>query len=147
MLREGCHEPRQIVPRKHLFQVECAPIFPRVVEFKDCTMSLTKSEIVTAIAQHAGVEKKTAEAMIDGLARLAYEHARDEFSVTGIGKLVVVERKARIARNPQTGAIIQVPAKKALKFRIAKAAKDAILGAGAPQQTGSAQTVDKAGAE
>ena len=67
--------------------------------------------------------------MIDCLARLAYEHARDEFSVPGIGKLVVVERKARIARNPKTGATIQVPAKKALKFRIAKAAKNAILGA------------------
>ena len=110
-------------------------------------MSLTKSEIVNAIAQQAGVEKKTAETMIDCLARLAYEHARDEFSVPGIGKLVVVERKARIARIPKTGAIIQVPAKKALKFRIAKAAKDAILGAGAPQQTGSAQLVDKAGTE
>jgi hypothetical protein len=60
---------------------------------------------------------------------------------------VVVERKARTARNPKTGATIQVPAKKALKFRIAKAAKDAILGAGAPQQTGSAQLVDKAGVE
>jgi DNA-binding protein HU-beta len=110
-------------------------------------MSLTKSEIVNAIAQHAGVEKKTAETMIDCLARLAYEHARDEFSVPGIGKLVVVERKARIARNPKTGATIQVPARKALKFRIAKAAKDAILGAGAPQQAGSAQLVDKAGTE
>jgi DNA-binding protein HU-beta len=110
-------------------------------------MSLTKSEIVSAIAQQAGVEKKTAEAMIDALARLAYEHARDEFSVPGIGKLVVVERKARTARNPKTGATIQVPAKKALKFRIAKAAKDAILGAGVPQQTGSAQLVDKAGTE
>ena len=110
-------------------------------------MSLSKSEIVSAIAQQAGVEKKTAETMIDCLARLAYEHARDEFSVPGIGKLLVVERKARTARNPQTGATIQVPAKKALKFRIAKAAKDAILGAKAPQQTGSAQPVDKAGVE
>ena len=95
-------------------------------------MSLTKSEILSAIAQQAGVEKKTAEAMIDALARLAYEHARDEFSVPGIGKLVVVERKARTARNPKTGAAIQVPARKALKFRIAKAAKDAILGAATP---------------
>src|SRR5450755_4475849 len=103
--------------RNHLCPGGCAPIFPRVVEFKDWNMSLTKSEIVSAIAQQAGVEKKTAEAMIDALARLAYEHARDEFSVPGIGKLVVVERKARTARNPKTGATIQVPAKKALKFR------------------------------
>src|SRR6266436_5973261 len=65
-----------------------------------------------------------------------YEHAREEFSVPGIGKLVMVERKARTARNPNTGASIQVPAKKALKFRIAKAAKDAILGAVTIQQKG-----------
>jgi DNA-binding protein HU-beta len=92
-------------------------------------MSLTKSQIIEALAEKAGVEKKTAETMLDCLARLAYEHAKDEFTVPGIGKLVVVDRKARTARNPQTGAEIQVPAKKALKFRVAKAAKDAILAA------------------
>jgi DNA-binding protein HU-beta len=52
--------------------------------------------------------------------------------VPGIGKIVVVNRKARTARNPQTGVPIEIPAKKALKFRIAKAAKDAILGPEAP---------------
>ena len=97
-------------------------------------MSLTKSQIVEALAQKTSVEKKTAEAMLDGLAQLAYEHAKDEFTVPGIGKLIMVDRKARTARNPQTGATIQVPAKKALKFRIAKAAKDAILGS-APAPT------------
>jgi DNA-binding protein HU-beta len=67
-------------------------------------------------------------AILDCLAKLAYQNAKDEFTVPGIGKLVVVNRKARTARNPQTGAEIQVPAKKALKFRISKAAKDAVLG-------------------
>jgi len=95
-------------------------------------MSLTKSQIIEALAAKAGVEKRTAETMLDSLAQLAYEHAKDEFTVPGIGKLIVVDRKARVARNPQTGAEIQVPAKKALKFRVAKAAKDAILGAAAP---------------
>ena len=95
-------------------------------------MALTKSQIIEAIAQKASVEKKTAEKMLDCLAQLAYENAKDEFTIPGIGKLVVVDRKARTARNPQTGVAIEIPAKKALKFRIAKAAKDAILGAATP---------------
>ena len=103
-------------------------------------MSLNKSQIIEALAEKTGVEKKTAESMLDCLAQMAYEHAKDEFSVPGIGKLIVVDRKARTARNPQTGATIQVPAKKALKFRIAKAAKDAILGASKPAGAGSTAT-------
>src|SRR5260221_130582 len=95
-------------------------------------MSLTKSQIIEALAEKAGVEKKTAENMLDCLAQLAYEHAKDEFTLTGMGKLMVAERRPRVARTPQTAAEIQVPAKKALKFRVAKAAKDAILGAAKP---------------
>ena len=95
-------------------------------------MSLTKSQIIDALAEKTGVEKKTAEALLDCLAQLAYANAKDEFTVPGIGKLMVVDRKARTARNPKTGATLQIPAKKALKFRVAKAAKDAILGAVTP---------------
>src|SRR5437763_16896823 len=95
-------------------------------------MPLTKSQIIVTIAEKTSVDKKAVETMLDCLAELAYENAKDEFTVPGIGKLIVVDRKARTARNPQTGAAIQVPAKKALKFRIAKAAKDAILGATQP---------------
>ncbi|MDB6034838.1 MAG: hup [Verrucomicrobiales bacterium] len=98
-------------------------------------MALTKSQLIETLAEKTSVEKKTAEAMLDCLAQLAYEHAKDEFSIPGIGKLILVDRKARTARNPQTGAEIQVPAKKALKFRVAKAAKDAILAASAPTTT------------
>jgi DNA-binding protein HU-beta len=90
-------------------------------------MSLTKSQIADAIAEKTSVTKKTAEDMLDCLAQLAYQNAKDEFSVPGIGKLIVVDRKARTARNPKTGEPIEIPAKKALKFRVAKAAKDAIL--------------------
>ena len=92
-------------------------------------MSLTKSQLVEAIAQQTHVEKKDVENILDTLARLAYENAKDEFSVPGIGKLVVVDRKARTGRNPKTGEEVQIPAKKALKFRIAKAAKIGVLGA------------------
>ncbi len=90
-------------------------------------MSLTKSQIADAIAEKTSVSKKTAEDMLDCLAQLAYQHAKDEFTVPGIGKLMTVDRKARTARNPKTGETMQIPAKKALKFRVAKAAKDAIL--------------------
>jgi DNA-binding protein HU-beta len=91
-------------------------------------MSLSKSQIADAIAEKTGVTKKTADEMLDCLAQLAYANAKDIFPIPGIGKLVVVDRPARTGRNPQTGATIQIPAKKALKFRIAKTAKDAILG-------------------
>jgi DNA-binding protein HU-beta len=95
-------------------------------------MPFTKSQLIDAIAEKTRVEKKTAEAMLDCLAQLTYEHAKDEFILPGIGKLVVVDKKARLGRNPKTGAEIQIPAKRALKFRIAKAAKEAILAEGLP---------------
>jgi DNA-binding protein HU-beta len=92
-------------------------------------MSFTKSQIADAIAEKTSVTKKIAEDMLDCLAQLAYQNAKDEFTVPGIGKLIMVDRKARTARNPKTGEPIEIPARKALKFRVAKAAKDAILGA------------------
>jgi DNA-binding protein HU-beta len=95
-------------------------------------MPLTKLQIAEALAEKTGVETKTAEAMLDGLAQLAYENAKDEFTVPGIGKLIVVDQAARTGRNPATGATLQIPAKKAVKFRVAKAAKDAILSATTP---------------
>ena len=101
-------------------------------------MSLTKPQIIEAIAQKTSTEKNTVEAILDSLAQLAYENAKNEFTVPGIGKLIVVDRKARTARNPKTGAEIQVPAKKALKFRISKAAKDGVLGLVTPPNASSA---------
>jgi DNA-binding protein HU-beta len=59
---------------------------------------------------------------------LAYKNAQDSFTFPGLGKLVLVNRAARIGRNPATGEQIQIAAKRVVKFRIAKAAKDAILG-------------------
>ncbi len=90
-------------------------------------MSLTKPQIIEAIAQKTSTEKSTVEAILDSLAQLAYENAKDEFTVPGIGKLLVVDRKARAGRNPTTGEAIQIPAKKALKFKLSKVAKDAVL--------------------
>ncbi|HOW74206.1 MAG TPA: HU family DNA-binding protein, partial [Phycisphaerae bacterium] len=68
------------------------------------------------------------------LAALAYDEAKNSFTLPGLGKLVLVQRKARMGRNPATGETIKIAAKKVVKFRVAKAAKDAILGGGAPKK-------------
>ncbi len=90
---------------------------------------LTKSQIGATIAEKAEISKKTAVGILDLLAELAYKNAKNTFTLPGIGKLVLVNRKARMGRNPATGQEIKIPAKKVVKFRVAKAAKDAILGA------------------
>lgn len=87
----------------------------------------TKTQIVAELAEAGDVTKKQAAAILESLVAQAYKGAKDGFTIPGLGKLVVVKRKARMGRNPATGATIKIPAKKVLKFRIAKAAKDAIL--------------------
>jgi DNA-binding protein HU-beta len=89
--------------------------------------SKTKSEIVAGIAEAAEITKKQAGAALDALVCMAYKGAKNSFTIPGLGKLVLVNRKARVGRNPATGATINIPAKKVVKFRIAKAAKVAIL--------------------
>jgi len=90
--------------------------------------ALTKSQILAGVAETAGVSKKQAAAAVAALVALAYKGAKDKFTVPGLGKLVLVNRKARMGRNPATGEAIKIKAKRVLKFRVAKAAKDAILG-------------------
>ncbi|OGP19169.1 MAG: DNA-binding protein [Deltaproteobacteria bacterium GWA2_55_10] len=90
---------------------------------------LTKSQVTDSIAKKTGVTKKIAAEMINTLAQLSYKEAKNSFTIPGIGKLVLVKRKARVGRNPQTGVAIKIPAKKVVKFRVAKACKDAVLGA------------------
>ncbi|MBM3832949.1 MAG: HU family DNA-binding protein [Verrucomicrobia bacterium] len=89
---------------------------------------LTKSQIAAAIAEKTGVTKKNAAETLDYIAELAYKNAKNSFTLPGLGKLVLVNRKARVGRNPATGQPINIPAKKVVKFRVAKAAKDSILG-------------------
>lgn len=91
-------------------------------------MAQTKSQIMAAVAEKSGISKKQAVAVVEALVKLAYKGAADGFKIPGLGKLVKVKRKARLGRNPATGQEIQIPARTVLKFRIAKAAKDAILG-------------------
>ena len=92
------------------------------------TKPLTKSQITAEIATKSGLTKKAAAEILEIIAQLAYQNAKDTFTLPGIGKLVLVDRKARVGRNPATGETIQIAAKRVVKFRVAKAAKDAILG-------------------
>ena len=91
--------------------------------------ALSKSQLAAEIAGKAGLTKKQSVEILEHLAALAYKHAKNTFVIPGLGKLVLVNRKARIGRNPATGETIQIAAKRVVKFRVAKAAKDAILGA------------------
>ncbi|HAO79810.1 MAG TPA: DNA-binding protein [Verrucomicrobia subdivision 3 bacterium] len=90
--------------------------------------ALSKSQIATAIAEKNGLTKKAATEILDSIVQLAYKNAKNTFTLPGLGKLVLVDRKARMGRNPATGEAIQIKAKRVVKFRVAKAAKDAILG-------------------
>ncbi len=89
----------------------------------------SKSEIINHLATKAELPKKQITMILDEFATLAYKEAKNSFTVPGLGKLVLVNRKARMGRNPATGETIKIPAKRVVKFRVAKAAKDAILGA------------------
>jgi DNA-binding protein HU-beta len=96
--------------------------------------SLTKSATIAKVAEMAGkalgadLSKKQVAGVIDALVGLAYKEAKNKFTLPGLGKLELKNRKARKGRNPKTGEEIDIPAKRVVKFRVAKAAKDAILG-------------------
>ena len=89
---------------------------------------MTKTQIVKAMAERMEVETKQIQSFFDALAEMATEQTREagEFTVPGLGKLVKAERKERMGRNPSTGEQIKIAAKTTVKFRVAKAAADAI---------------------
>ena len=88
---------------------------------------MTKTEIISDLAEKTGLKKKEVQNFIDVLVQLSFKEAKNGFTFPGLGKLVVQQRKARTGRNPKTGETIKIPAKKVLKFRIAKACKDSVL--------------------
>ena len=81
-----------------------------------------------AKAEKHSLTKKQISEIIESIVELAYKNAKNSFTLPGLGKLVLVNRKARKGRNPATGATIKIAAKKVAKFRVAKAAKAAVLG-------------------
>lgn len=90
---------------------------------------MTKSQTLACLADKTGVTKAQAGQFLDELATLAYSEAKNGFTVPGLGKLVLVHRKARMGRNPATGEQIEIPAKTVVKFRIAKVCKEGVLSA------------------
>ncbi len=94
--------------------------------------ALTKSQIAAEIAEKNEISKKQAVGILDTIAAIAYKQAKNTFTLPGLGKLVLVNRPARemvMQFGPNKGQTIKVPAKRVVKFKVAKAAKDAILGA------------------
>ncbi len=85
--------------------------------------AMTKAQLVTRVSEKAGITKKAAMDILIQIAEIAYKEAKNSFTLPGIGKLVLVQRKARMGRNPQTGEAIKIPAKKVVKFRIAQSRK------------------------
>ncbi len=90
---------------------------------------MTKSQLLTTLADKCDLPKKQVVQLLETMVAMAYKEVKSsgEFVVPGLGKLVKVHSKARSGRNPATGETIQIPARTKLKFRIAKAAKDAVL--------------------
>lgn len=90
---------------------------------------MTKSETLQALAEKLGKTRKEVSEMLDAVVELAYQETKKsgEFTIPGLGKLQKKARAARMGRNPATGEQIQIAAKTVVKFRLAKAAKDAIL--------------------
>lgn len=91
---------------------------------------MTQTEIIGALADKAGLKKTEVKGLFDSIAELAAKEVKKngEFTLPGFGKLVKATRKAREGRNPATGAVIKIPAKTTVKFRLGKAMKDAVGG-------------------
>ena len=90
---------------------------------------MTKSALLAALAEKTNLSKKDVAGLVEAMVDMAYKEVKKSgvFVVPGLGKLVKVNRAARTGRNPATGESIQIPAKTVVKFRVAKAAKEAVL--------------------
>ena len=90
---------------------------------------MTQAQIVADLAAKGDLSKTAAKDFLDNLAALAVKEVKKNgvFIVPGIGRLVKDTRKARLGRNPATGEAIKIPRKTVVKFRVAKACKDAIV--------------------
>src|SRR5918912_3655629 len=100
---------------------------------------MTKSELQAALAEATQTDRKTAGAFLNALGPIAYKAVKKEgeFVLPGFGKLIKKKRPARMGFNPTTRQKMKVAAKAVVRFRVAKGAKDAILGAKASSDAGS----------
>jgi DNA-binding protein HU-beta len=122
------HETRKAAFRERL----AAHISRQENRFQRSIMAstrMTQAQLVTALSEAGGVTKAQAKNILTSLSDIAVKETKKngEFVIPGIGKLVRRETKARMGRNPATGEAIKIPAKKVVKFRVAKAMKDSIV--------------------
>jgi DNA-binding protein HU-beta len=89
--------------------------------------AMSKTALIAHFANKFDLKKKFVASIFEELATLSYKEAKNTFTFPGIGKLVLVNRKERMGRNPKTGEQILIPAKTVVKFRVAKACKEAVL--------------------
>lgn len=90
---------------------------------------MTKSQLLGTLAEALNMSKKDVDAFLTEMVNLAYKEVKkgNEFVLPGLGKFIKIKRAARMGRNPATGETIKIAAKTVVKFRVAKAAKDAVL--------------------
>ncbi len=116
--------PKKAAPKK----VVAKKVAPKVLlKLKTAAKPMTKGDIVDVLAGRLETTKKAATQFLEDLVALAHLNAKKGFTIPGLGKVTVASRKARKGRNPQTGAAIKIPAKKVVKFKVAKAAHDAVF--------------------
>jgi DNA-binding protein HU-beta len=114
-----------------IFQLKCSgfgvPSFQRRLPKWENIM--TQGQLIQALADKCEITKKTSKDLLTKFTETAISEVKKNglFVVPGLGRLVRVDRKARMGRNPATGESMKIPAKKVVKFRIAKAARDAIV--------------------
>src|ERR1039458_10339123 len=120
----GCRSKSQVLRLSPCFHW----VLPLSTLNTNMAKTLSQPQIAASLAETVGLTKKQAVQSLEALVALAYKNAKNSFTVPGVGKLVLVNRKARMGRNPATGETIKIAAKRVVKFRVAKAAKDAILG-------------------
>ena len=100
-------------------------------DIRRAVLDVSRAQLASELAAATGTNKKVAVQFLESLNEIAYREAKKsgEFTLPGIGKLVKQNRKARMGRNPATGKVLRIPANTVVKFRVAKSAKDSVLGA------------------
>jgi DNA-binding protein HU-beta len=93
-------------------------------------VKVTKSELLSTLAEQTGFKKKDAETMMEALRSTIYKTLKKDkvIKIDGLGVFQLKDRKARMGRNPATGEVIKIKAKRVVKFRVLKALKDEVLG-------------------
>ena len=90
---------------------------------------MTKSELLSTLAEQTGLKKTEVSSVMDSLVSTVYKTLKKEkkIKLEGMGVFQLKDRKARMARNPRTGEMVKVPAKKVVKLRVTKDMKEAVL--------------------